>query len=61
MCRPGLALSIAKQIVELHGGTIEARSDGENRGATLVVRVPMAGRGRARARTGSRTLSRSWD
>ena len=41
----GLGLSIAKQIVELHGGTIEARSNGENQGATFVVRVPTAGGG----------------
>jgi PAS domain S-box-containing protein len=38
----GLGLSIVKQIVELHGGTIEARSNGENQGATFIVRVPTA-------------------
>jgi PAS domain S-box-containing protein len=36
----GLGLSIAKQIVELHGGTITALSDGELKGSTFVVRVP---------------------
>jgi signal transduction histidine kinase len=36
----GLGLSIAKQIVELHGGTIAALSDGEHKGSTFVVRVP---------------------
>src|SRR6185436_17615711 len=38
----GLGLSIVKQIVELHGGTIEARSSGANLGTTFVVRVPTA-------------------
>jgi signal transduction histidine kinase len=30
--------------VELHGGTIEAFSDGEDRGATFIVRLPRATR-----------------
>src|SRR4029078_5011480 len=39
---PGLALglSIAKQLVELHGGTIAAASAGEGRGTTIILRVP---------------------
>jgi signal transduction histidine kinase/integral membrane sensor domain MASE1/CheY-like chemotaxis protein len=37
----GLGLSIAKQIVELHGGTITAQSDGEGRGATFTVALPL--------------------
>ncbi len=38
----GLGLAIAKNLVEMHGGTIEARSDGLGKGATFVVRVPVA-------------------
>ena len=33
----GLGLAIAKAIVEMHGGTIQARSDGPGRGATFRV------------------------
>jgi len=37
----GIGLSIVKQLVELHGGTVSAFSDGENRGATFIVSLPM--------------------
>ncbi len=36
----GLGLSIVKQIVELHGGFVRARSEGPGKGATFVVSLP---------------------
>ncbi|HEY9638871.1 MAG TPA: ATP-binding protein [Coleofasciculaceae cyanobacterium] len=37
----GLGLSIVRQIVELHGGTVAADSPGEGQGATFTVRLPL--------------------
>ena len=37
----GLGLAIVRHIVELHRGTIQADSDGENRGATFTVDLPL--------------------
>ncbi|MET0387870.1 MAG: ATP-binding protein, partial [Polyangiales bacterium] len=38
----GLGLSIVKQLVEMHSGTVEVKSEGKNRGATFIVRIPLA-------------------
>jgi signal transduction histidine kinase len=38
----GLGLAIVRHLVELHGGSISARSDGAGQGATFVVKVPLA-------------------
>jgi signal transduction histidine kinase/CheY-like chemotaxis protein len=37
----GLGLAISKQLVELHGGTISASSEGEGSGATFVIELPV--------------------
>jgi signal transduction histidine kinase len=37
----GLGLAIARRIVEMHGGSISAASDGEDKGATFSVELPL--------------------
>ena len=37
----GLGLAIASHLVELHGGSIKAASDGEGKGATFIVKLLM--------------------
>ncbi|HEY0006009.1 MAG TPA: response regulator [Pyrinomonadaceae bacterium] len=38
----GLGLAIVRHLVELHGGTIKASSEGEGKGSTFVVKLPLA-------------------
>ncbi len=62
----GLGLSLAKQLVDLHDGTIEAHSEGKGRGSEFVVELPLLRekereaqferRPRARAATKRRTI-----
>ena len=37
----GIGLSIVRRLVELHGGSVEARSDGDGQGSELIVRLPV--------------------
>jgi signal transduction histidine kinase/ActR/RegA family two-component response regulator len=45
----GLGLAIVKNLVEMHGGSVSASSEGDGRGATFRVRLP-AGAGAVSAR-----------
>lgn len=36
----GIGLTLAQRLVEMHGGTIEAHSEGSGRGSEFVVRIP---------------------
>lgn len=38
----GLGLAIAKNIVELHGGSVRVESEGLGKGASFIVRLPMS-------------------
>jgi PAS domain S-box-containing protein len=51
----GLGLSIVRHLVELHGGKVAAQSEGEGRGTTFVVRLPLAARGEEDAGGGDTT------
>ncbi|MDR3632569.1 MAG: ATP-binding protein [Isosphaeraceae bacterium] len=37
----GLELSIVKHLVEMHGGSVRAKSAGENQGSTFVIQLPI--------------------
>jgi signal transduction histidine kinase len=37
----GIGLSLVRQLVEMHGGSVQAKSPGEGRGSTFSVRLPL--------------------
>jgi signal transduction histidine kinase len=38
----GIGLALVRRLVEMHGGSVEARSDGTDRGTEMVLRLPLA-------------------
>jgi len=50
----GLGLSIVREIAQLHGGSIEAYSDGSDKGSTFILRLPLR---RRRAASGRRVTT----
>src|SRR6185503_14788612 len=40
----GIGLALARRIAELHGGTLEATSEGEGKGAEFTLRLPLSTR-----------------
>jgi PAS domain S-box-containing protein len=51
----GIGLTLAERLVKLHGGKIEARSDGPGHGSEFVVRLPLAGEDAAMEQERERT------
>jgi signal transduction histidine kinase len=37
----GVGLTLARRLVEMHGGTLDAHSDGRGHGSTFVIRLPI--------------------
>jgi signal transduction histidine kinase len=48
----GIGLSLVRGLVELHGGSVQAFSDGPGKGSEFVVRLPMPGGDKRKNKTG---------
>ncbi len=38
----GIGLTVVKSLIEMHGGSVVAQSDGPSRGSTFIIRLPLA-------------------
>jgi PAS domain S-box-containing protein len=55
----GVGLTLVRQLLELHGGTVQAFSDGPGRGSEFVVRLPLLCGGEAGPRPGANGVERA--
>ncbi len=55
----GIGLNVVKKLVEMHGGTIQAFSVGENKGSEFTLRLPLAEEELAAAESDSDTAQRA--
>lgn len=49
----GIGLTLAKTLVEMHGGTLSVASDGENQGSEFQIRMPLVLPGQVKADQGA--------
>jgi two-component system CheB/CheR fusion protein len=49
----GIGLTLARSLVRMHGGTLEAHSEGLGRGSEFIVRLPLSGAPLSRSRDAS--------
>ena len=54
----GVGLTLAKRLVYLHGGTLNANSEGRGKGSEFVVRLPVAGAVLAEGKLDQRAVAR---
>lgn len=57
----GLGLALARRLVEMHGGTIEARSDGEGLGSVFTISIPSQTAGRTTMRMNLGEMQKALD
>ncbi|MDC3989144.1 PAS domain S-box protein [Polyangium jinanense] len=53
----GIGLTLVKNIAEMHGGTVEARSEGRGKGSEFIVRLPILPEAKPQAGAGASAAS----